>query len=118
VKKYRNAPENTRFALLPPFSLFDEKKGLEFPFKENLGEEDGMELHMRRVRQARRLTLAAASASTRRSISGLSNIERGLQAVTLETVELLARTYNVHPWDLVSFPEFPAPPCCQKGEPA
>jgi transcriptional regulator with XRE-family HTH domain len=76
-----------------------------------------MVLHFRAIRQACGLTLQAVSADIERSVGGLSGIERGKQTISLEVVEVLARRYQCHPWDLVTFPDFPEPACqCHRAE--
>lgn len=70
-----------------------------------------MVLHFRQWRHACGLTLQAVSDDIALSVPELSLLERGKREPSLRVVQALAGRYQCHPWDLVSFPGFPAPAC-------
>lgn len=81
---------------------------------------DAIGPRLRRLRQARGLTLTAVAEQSGLSVSGLSRIETGRRQPTLDMLIPLARTYHVSLDQLVAAPPtgnprvhlepYPAPP--------
>lgn len=65
-----------------------------------------MDVHVRRYRLARGLKIVELSRLIPCNPATLSLIERGKQTMTLDRLVRLAHLLQVHPYELVTYPEF------------
>ena len=68
---------------------------------------DEIILHLRAVRQARRLSVRTVADAVGMSKTMLAAVETGQAQLTLERLRRLADYFQMPPWDLVTFPAWP-----------